>query len=171
MPNYLKHATLLTALALSAPVLAQSVADDLTRIESETLVLKAREKQLDVQAKIVAKQGEIAARQAESERITQSPALGNPVILSIEGLGKSMFATLQLDNGTTVDVQAGDMLSNGMKVLTIGVNEVIIQTAKKKRMRLAAASQAAPALDAGYPGPGMRLPPLPPPVAIKWPVK
>lgn len=172
MPNYLKHATFLTGLALCASVFAQSVSDNLTRIETETLVLKAREKQLDVQAKILAKQSEIAAKQAESERVTQAPAIGNPVILSIEGFGKSMFATLQLDNGNSVDVQAGDMLSNGMRVASIRGNEVVIVTAKKKRMRLAYASSHTPAVfDPGYPNPGLRLPPLAPPVAIKWPGK
>lgn len=171
MQNYLKHATLLAALACSPSVFAQSVSDNLTRIETETLVLKAREKQLDVQANILAKQSEIAAKQAESERITQAPAIGNPVILSIEGLGKSMFATLQLGNGNSVDVQAGDMLSNGMKVASIRANEVVIVTARKRRMRLAYASPAPAAFDASYPSPGLRLPPLAPPVAIKWPAK
>jgi type IV pilus biogenesis protein PilP len=168
MPNYLKHATLLSGLALSVSVFAESASDNLTRIEMETLVLKAREKQLDVQAKILAKQSEIASKQAESDRITQSPMIGNPVILSIEGLGKSMFATLQLDNGNTVDVQAGDMLSNGMKVVSIRVNEVVIETAKKKRVRLAAVSQTPAAFDASYPSAGLRLPPLAPPTALKW---
>lgn len=171
MPNYLKHAVLLSGLALSASVFAESASDNLTRIEMETLVLKAREKQLDVQAKILARQSEIASKQAESDRITQSPMIGNPVILSIEGLGKSMFATLQMDNGNTVDVRAGDMLSNGMKVVSIRANEVIIETAKKKRVRLAAASHTPATFDASYPSAGLRLPPLAPPTAFKGPGK
>lgn len=171
MRNYLKHATLLFGLALSASVFAESASDNLTRIEMETLVLKAREKQLDVQAKILAKQSEIAFKQAESDRVIQAPMIGNPVILSIEGLGKSMFATLQLDNGNTVDVQAGDMLANGMKVVSIRANEVVIETAKKKRARLATVSQTSAAFDASYPSAGLRLPPLAPPAAFKGPGK
>lgn len=171
MPNYLKHATLLSGLALSFSVFAESASDSLTRIETETMVLKAREKQLDVQANILAKQSAIASRQAASDSLAQAPIIGDPVILSIEGLGKSMFATLQMVNGSTVDVTAGDVLSNGMKVASIRANEVIVETAKKKRVRLATASQTPAAFDASYPSAGLRLPPLAPPAAFRGPVK
>jgi type IV pilus biogenesis protein PilP len=167
MQNCLKHFILLSGLALSGAACAESASDNLTRIETETLVLKAREKQLDVQAKIIARQSEIASKQAESERLTQSAAIGSPVIVSIEGLGKVMFATLQLDNGNTVDVQAGDVLSNGMKVMSVRQNEVIIETVKKKRMRLAAVSHAPATFDASFPSAGLRLPPLAPPTALR----
>jgi type IV pilus biogenesis protein PilP len=169
MPNYLKKAILLSGLALSVSVFAQSTSNELTRIEMETMVLRAREKQLDVQAKILAKQSEISSRQSESNRIIQPPMIGNPVVLSIEGLGKSMFATLRLDSGNTVDVQAGDMLDNGMKVVSIRANEVVIETEKKKRTRLAAASQTPAAFDASYPSAGLRLPSLAPPTAFRGP--
>src|SRR5688572_30500509 len=104
MPNCLKHLVLLAGLAVSGTVIAESASENLSRIEAETLILKAREKQLDVQAKIIAKQSEIASKQAESDRRTHAAESGNPVILAIEGVGKAMFATLQLANGTTVDV-------------------------------------------------------------------
>lgn len=171
MQNYLKNITFICGLTISVSVFAESASDNLTRIEMETLVLKAREKQLDVQAKILTKQSEIATKQAESERITLSPVVGNPVIMSIEGIGKSIFATLQLDNGNAVDVKTGDILSNGMRIVSIHTNEVVIETSKKKRMRLAAASQTPAAFDASYPSSGLRLPPLAPPTAFKWPEK
>ncbi|MGZ3237538.1 MAG: type IV pilus biogenesis protein PilP, partial [Burkholderiaceae bacterium] len=107
MQNYLKPIVLFSGLVLSSAVFAESASDNLTRIEAETLVLKAREKQLDVQAKIIARQSEIASKQAESDRLTQTAVYGNPVILSIEGLGKAMFATLQMENGNAIDVQTG----------------------------------------------------------------
>ncbi|MFZ6774455.1 type IV pilus biogenesis protein PilP [Undibacterium sp. SXout7W] len=143
----------------------------MTRIETETLILKAREKQLDVQAKILARQSEITSKQTESDRITQSPALGNPVIVSIEGIGKVMFATLQMDGGNLLDVQVGDELPNGMKVASIRANEVIIENHKKKRIRLATATQAPVTFDSSYPSVGLRLPPLAPPTAFKGATK
>jgi type IV pilus biogenesis protein PilP len=167
MRNYLNYALCATVL-LAGAAHAENASSDLTKIEAETLLLKAREKQLDVQAKIVAKQSEIASKQAETDRLAQSAVIGNPVILSIEGLGARMFATLRMENGTSVDIQPGDVLSNGMKIVSIRPNEVIIETDKNKRMRLAVASHSAPvAFDPAYPGTGLHLPPLAPPTAFK----
>ena len=106
MSKSLKHIVLISGLLLSGFTLAESASENLTRIEAETLVLKAREKQLDVQAKIIAKQSEIASKQADSNRVTQSAVPGLPVILSIEGLGKNIFATLQLDNGSRTNAMS-----------------------------------------------------------------
>jgi len=166
MQNYLK-AALCVGLILSGASYAESASNDLTKIEAETLVLKAREKQLDIQAKIIAKQSEIASKQAETDRIAQSAVVGNPVILSIEGLGGRMFATLRMENGTTVDIQPGDVLSNGMKIVSIKTNEVIIEAKKNKRVRLAVGSHAQPAFDPTFPSTGLHLPPLAPPTLAK----
>ena len=52
MQNNLRYLVLFTGIALSSAALAESASEQLTRIEAETLLLKAREKQLDVQASI-----------------------------------------------------------------------------------------------------------------------
>jgi type IV pilus biogenesis protein PilP len=132
----------------------------LTRIEAETMVLKARERQLDIQAKIIARQNEIAARQAETDRVAQAPVVGNPVIRSIEGIGRTMYATLQTDSGSIIDVKVGDFLPNGAKVTSISTNEVIVETPEKKRIRLAAVSHTRAAFDPSFPSPAVRLPPM-----------
>jgi len=139
---------------------AQTASGDLARIEAETLVLKAREKQLEVQAKIIARQSEIATKQAESDRLVQAAVVGNPVVISIEGVGGKIFATLKMENGNTLDAQAGDFLENGMKVVSIKANEVIIESVKHKRVRLSMASHSANSFDASYPTAGAGLPPL-----------
>lgn len=167
MQNYLKKLVLASALVLPVPLWAETASGDLSKIEAETMVLKARERQLDVQAKIIARQSEIASRQAESDRIVQSASPGNPVIMAIEGIGTNVFATLRMENGTTVDVRAGETLSDGMKVVSIKTNEVIIESAKKKRTRLATATHSTTAFDASYPSSGLHLPPLAPPSAVK----
>jgi len=171
MQNKFVYVVFLSGVTFSSAVFAESASDNLTRIEAETLLLKAREKQLDVQAKIVAKQNEIAAKQAETDRLAQTAVVGNPVIRSVEGIGRSMFATLQLDNGSIVDVQVGDHLSNGMRVVAIRPNEVIAETQQKQRVRLAAVSHTPAVFNPSYPNPGVGLPPLlplaPPRGAIK----
>lgn len=165
MRNDLKTAICLAVAAVSCAAHAESASDSLTRIETETLVLKAREKQLDVQSAIIAKQNDILARQHMREQLTQNAVVGDPVIRSVEGIGKRMFAALQLADGSVVDVTVGDTLSNGMKVLSIKANEVIVENGRKRRTRLATAAHMQPAFNPGFPGPGLSLlPPLPPAV-------
>lgn len=159
-----KSTPLFAALCIAFPAVAcaDSTSDSLTRIEAETLLLKAREKQLAVQAQIVAKQTEIASRQAENYRLARTASAGDPVIRSVEGIGRNMVATLQLDNGSTVDARVGDVLPNGMRVASVSVNEVIVETQKNKRIRLSTGSAAAASYAAGNPSVSMALPPLPP---------
>lgn len=165
MQNNLGYPVLLALTVYAGAVCAESASDQLTRIETETLLLKAREKQLDVQAGILARQNEIVAKQVLNEQLAQSAVAGDPVIRAIEGIGNKFFATLQVGSGNTVDVQTGDVLANGMKIVSIRPNEVIAETPNKRRVRLATASQAAVTFNPSYPNTGLRLPP-PPPVAM-----
>ncbi|SFL98480.1 type IV pilus biogenesis protein PilP [Rugamonas rubra] len=163
-------ALLLLAALTSAPpaaTAAETAADRLTRIEAETLVLKAREKQLEVQVNIMSKQNDIVAKQQLNEMMVQNAVLGDPVIRSIEGIGKTLYATLELNNGTQVDAQVGEVLSNGMKVVSIRSNEVIVQTGKKRRVRLAANARPPATFNPNFPSAGV---PLPPPLPMSLPM-
>ncbi|HEX6705200.1 MAG TPA: type IV pilus biogenesis protein PilP [Albitalea sp.] len=149
-------ATLALALSciVSTPLAyaADSTAESLTRIEAETAVLKARARKMEVQAQIASKQAEIA-------KLTAPAVAGDPTVRSVEGMGSKLYATLQLENGTAMDVRAGDVLPNGMKVESIGPNEVIVRKPNKRRYRLATTP-------APQPVPGTTaLPPLPAPMA------
>jgi type IV pilus biogenesis protein PilP len=135
---------LLAGIGYAGAASADSIADNLTRIESETLLLKAREKQLEAQSNVLSKETELSVKQTVADVLSHTAFTGNPVIRSIEGIGRSMFATLQLHNGNLVDVQPGDTLSNGIKIISIRPNEVIAETPKKQRVRLASASTALP---------------------------
>lgn len=145
------------------PASDKSASERLTQIEAETLLLKAREKQIDVQASIITKQNEIILKQALNDQLTNKAVAGDPLVRSIEGIGKAMYATLQLHNGNLIDAKAGDVLPNGMKVVSIRPNEVIVQSANKRRTRLGGASPAPVAgeFNPNYPSPGLSLPPLP----------
>jgi hypothetical protein len=146
------------ALALSgltaAPLAcaADSTAESLTRIEAETAVLKARARKIEVQAQIASKQAEIA-------KLTVPAMAGDPTVRSVEGVGSRVYATLQLENGSPMDVRMGDVLPNGMKVESIGPNEVIVRKTNKRRYRLATTPVAPPV------GGMTALPPLPAPAA------
>ncbi|MET3133303.1 type IV pilus biogenesis protein PilP [Oxalobacteraceae bacterium GrIS 1.11] len=132
--------------------------DTLTKIEAETLVLKARERQLAVQVAIMAKQNEIATKQGESERMVKTVVVGNPVVQSVEGIGSNKFATLELANGSVIDVRAGDIIGDGMKVVSIQSNAVMVETADKKRVRLTSASSGPAPFNPSFPSSGVSLP-------------
>ena len=151
-------ACLLAAWACASPAAAQSTAASLTRIEAETLLLKAREKQLEVQSSIIAKQNEIAAKQAMGLAISQPPVVGQPVVRAIEGMGKALYATLELSDGSMLDVQTGSVLPNGMRILAVQPNAVLAQAPGKKRVRLAGFSQHTTEFNPNYPSAGLALP-------------
>ncbi|HEX7982910.1 MAG TPA: type IV pilus biogenesis protein PilP [Duganella sp.] len=155
-----KYALLLAAMAaLSAPGAgAESTSDILSRIEAETLVLKAREKQLEIQSSIVSKQNEIAVKQSMTTAITQPVVVGDPLIRAIEGMGGKMYATLQLSDGSVVDVQQGDVLASGMKIVAISAREVVALSKDSRRVRLGAYAQQNNGFNPGFPGAGLSLP-------------
>lgn len=165
MQNKLTSMLLLSCLTVSTPAFAESTADNLSKIEAETLLLKAREKQLEVQSQIVTKQNEIATKRATAEyleHITSMAMTGDPVIHGTERIGKSVYATLQLSNGSFIDVTVGNMLPNGMRVLSIQPNEVIVQTRKKQRVRLGAGYYPPATYGVGMSNGAAGMPPLPP---------
>lgn len=160
MPNKLTLPVLPLLALLSLPLAgarAQSTSESLTRIEAETLVLKARERQLDVQASIMAKQNDIASRQNQAAAVIQPAVVDDPVIRGIEGVGAKLFATLQMGDGSVVDVQPGDVLGNGMTIVSIGPREVVARTRDKRRVRLGTYGQQAPSFNPNFPGTGLSL--------------
>ncbi|KAB8065242.1 type IV pilus biogenesis protein PilP [Janthinobacterium violaceinigrum] len=162
MQTSLKLLALAAALSLVLSGMARaqnSAAADLTQLEAETTLLKARARKLDVQA-------QIATRQAEIGRLAApvASAGANITVRAIEGIGTPLYATLQLDNGEMVDVKAGDVLANGVKVVSVTRDTVMVQRKRGKPFRLASAiaalRQAPPALALPLPA---GLPPMPPP--------
>lgn len=128
------------ALLISVPASAETTAESLSKIEAETLVLKAQERQLSVRAQILQLQGEITAREASAEQNARPGAPGDPTVQSIEGIGERLHATLLFENGSTIDIKGGDILPNGMHVVSILPNEVMVSADKRRRVRLAQTS-------------------------------
>jgi type IV pilus biogenesis protein PilP len=159
----LAQAAAVTAAADNA---ASSTADTLGRIESQTLLLKAQERQLAVRLQIAQQQNDIGARQADLSRLAQPARASDPGVLAVERVGASTVATLLFDNGSTAEVSSGDALPNGMTVLSVRHNEVLVHNSKKQRVRLAAVSLPAPAglAVAGAPPAGARMPLMLPPL-------
>ncbi len=68
-----------------------------------------------------------------------------------------MVASLELDNGTLVDVRHGDVLANGMKVVAIQTNGVVVEKGRR-RIRLTSAATVPAPFNPGDPGSGLSLP-------------
>ncbi len=158
MLNKTKRMVVLAALLSCGAAFADPTSDKLTQIEVETLLLKAREKQLDVQASILSKQNDIATRQNAINQLSQTPTPGDPVVQGVEGLGGVNYATLLLSDGSIVDVQAGDVLAGGLRVVSVAPGSVIIQKGKKQRVRLALNAPKHAAFNPNLPSTGLMLP-------------
>ncbi|WP_198117387.1 type IV pilus biogenesis protein PilP [Massilia rhizosphaerae] len=158
MSNKSLWCAVLVSLLGCAPAYADPTAEKLSRIEGETLLLKARERQLDVQGSILMKQNQIATIQAATAAMTHAPVASDPQVRSVEGIGRAVFATLQLGDGTVIEVQPGDMLPKGMQVVSIAPGNVIVRKGRQ-RVRLARA-QSGPVLPlaAAVPGPPPGMP-------------
>ena len=158
MSNKSLWCAVLVSLLGCATAYADPTAEKLSRIEGETLLLKARERQLDVQGSILMKQNQIATIQAATAALTHAPGASDPQVRSVEGIGRAVFATLQLGDGTVIEVQPGDMLPKGMQVVSIAPGNVIVRKGGQ-RVRLARA-QSGPVLPlaAAVPGPPPGMP-------------
>jgi type IV pilus biogenesis protein PilP len=123
------------AVLVAAPARAGPTADDLARIEAEHMVLKARLRVLETRALM-------AARQADIERYEPGvQGSGMPTVAGIEGASGKLQATVLMGNGFTTEVLQGDMLPNGMRVVSIRHDGVVAQGADRKRVRLKPASE------------------------------
>ena len=167
MRNKLKPVLLVSCMAFAGAACADT-AEDLARIEAETAVLKATARKVEVQAQIAAKQAEIDRLSAPPPVITGTalaPMPSDPTVLAVEGIGRKRYATLSFPGGGVMEVKVGDVLPNGLKVLAIHASEVIVGDGKKHRVRLARSSHAPAAGGSAYAAAsGLPLPmPLPAP--------
>jgi len=89
----------------------------LSRIQGETLVLKAR-------AARAAAQAELNMRLRDGGTVVESGLDELPVVRSVYGARGTMVANLLFVNGTTREVKVGDEVRGGFKVAKITVERV-----------------------------------------------
>lgn len=150
------------ALCIASAAKAGSTADDLAQIEAQHAVLKARLRLLETRA-------QMAARQADIERYAPVEDKSAPTVGGIEGVNGKLQATVVMDNGHVSEVVQGDQLPNGMRVVSIRPDGVVVQRADKKQVRLKPVADAG--REAGFPAEvNVPLPPtLPSPQAMSNP--
>jgi len=105
-----------------------AAADELTRLQDETLVLQARLKELE-------------ARQAVDARLAAlkgaaTPSLGNVRIVAVEGMGANKIATVRLNDGSEFEVAPGDRVVDDIRVAAIEHGAVLVRLRNGKLARL-----------------------------------
>lgn len=139
--------------ALDAPSSeAAATVAALTRLEGETVVLKAQLKKLETQT-------QIAQRSAELNRLNGAGAPDDVRVRAVEGLGSRLFATLESRSAGEFEVRVGDTLPNGMKIVSIKPNAVYAQVrgGAKVQLPMVVSWDASSAPETNAPG----FPPLP----------
>ena len=107
---------------------ADPVADELLRLGRETVLLKARAKQLEAQGLVESARAKFPIRD-KSHAVPWTV----PGVQAIEGIGGTLYATVSLGAGVSFDVKAGDMLSGGILVAAVNPGVVTFQDAKGRR--------------------------------------
>ena len=105
-------------LFLSTPsVHAEMTVEDLSRLQSETLLLKAN-------AQKASAQNELDTAQGKSSSTVPSDAL--PMLISVYGVNNRLFATFSYPDGRIIDAYKGERLPNGYTVGYISVHKVVL---------------------------------------------
>ncbi len=145
--------TALIALLCAAELAqAKGTVGDLSNIQSETLLLKAK--------------AERAAAQLELDSKSSIEGEGAlPVVKSVYGVGDQLYATFLYRSGVVMDAQQGDTILGGFKVVSVGVDKVeLMKGHQRLTVGFAATAPtqplAAPPFLPAMPGPV--LPPRPP---------
>ncbi|KVN39683.1 pilus assembly protein PilP [Burkholderia pyrrocinia] len=128
----------------------------LTQLQSETVLLQAQLKKLETQQQVVERTAQLARALGGG-----APAAGQFTVTAIEGVGRRAFATMRMNGGAEFEVQRGDALPDGGRVVAIEPRAVVVSN----RGRTVRLSTASPALSPSYAGnpvlPADAAPPLP----------
>lgn len=104
---------------MSSSAFAESTVGDLSKIQSETLIIKAKVSRATAQAELEAKtRGSVAAPAIEVDV---------PVVKNVYGIGKKLMATFLFSSGATIDAREGEVIMGGYKVASLSVDKVELE--------------------------------------------
>lgn len=122
---------LLVMLAAGASVAS---AEDLVSIGNDAALYRAKAKREEARR-------DFEKNQSEADRYAGTTSNDAPTVNWIEGVGKTLTAQLQLDNGAKIQAREGDLIDNrGTRVTSVKPGEVMIKRAGKL-VRLATTPQ------------------------------
>lgn len=101
---------------------AEATVGDLSVINSETILLKAKvsraaaQEELDAKSKVAVGNDDVDA----------------PVVKSVYGAGGKLFATFLYGSGVAMDAKQGDTILGGLKVMLVSVDKVELSKGSKR---------------------------------------
>jgi type IV pilus biogenesis protein PilP len=126
------------------PASERNTADELTRLQEQTVLLKAQLRMLEARAEVAARTQALSQMgDAASVNVGRNAP---PRVVSIEGLDGHYSAMLQTPDGERFDVRAGDTLPDGLHVVAIASNRVTVRRGGRSL-------QLVPSLDDDMPQP------------------
>jgi type IV pilus biogenesis protein PilP len=119
------------------PAAATGVAAEIQRINENMTLLQARLNELELRARIAARQKELGVAPAEPVQSSFDTRQGNPSVLAVAGLRGQLEATLVFPGGVVQRVRAGDVIDD-RRVGKVQLNEVVLTDLQgRNRQRLA----------------------------------
>jgi type IV pilus biogenesis protein PilP len=103
--------------------------NELMRLQEDTLLLKAQLKQLDAQTQVV-------EREEALHRMGSHTSYDDMSLIATQSLGKTTSATILSSEGAEISVQTGDILSNGMHVVSIRSGAIVLAGKGGRRVTL-----------------------------------
>jgi type IV pilus biogenesis protein PilP len=100
---------------------ALAAANQLMTLQEDTVILKAQLKKLEAQADVAARQDALG----RMGHVVNPDTLG---VVATESLGNTMMATVNVSDGSELDVRAGDQLPNGIRIVSIHPGVVVVDS-------------------------------------------
>ncbi len=130
-------AILVVSLSVMPSAFAESVAEEIARINEEIAVLSAKKTKLEMETQVETKKVELVRlRSVGTSNVNASnPSSGDqgiPVVRSIEGVDGRLSATLAFGGGILQNVKQGEKIRGGWTVTQINVNEVWLARGNEK---------------------------------------
>lgn len=119
---------------MPASPMSAATAAEIQKINENMTLLQAQLNQLELKAKIAAKQREVNAQGGGDAMSSFASKNGNPSVVSVAGLKGHLEAVLVFPGGVTQRVKAGDQIDD-RRVAKVGVNEVVLTDLKGKNVQ------------------------------------
>lgn len=157
------HVAALPSDAQTAPLY-----DEVAKLNAELQLAKGRAAKLSVDLELANKRRELEKAQGSGDNAIPK---GMPAVVSIEGVGAKLVATLSFANGMVIGARAGDVLPTGAKVERIEPSAVYVKAGNRSSRLPLMLSKTQPfSYDTPVPGrvaaraDSTSLPVLPPPM-------
>lgn len=105
-------------------IAADTTAAELTKLGESIAILTAKQKKLELEAKIAQQQSDLARGNRDATDL--------PSVLGIEGVDGKLVARLSFSRGVEQSAKTGEKVRGGFIIVQITVNEVVLSRGNEK---------------------------------------